>query len=318
MELMPWFHKKKNAYNSETLRELLFTALRQGDVDRFNDLCNEHASLIIQYFSDWTNIRGVPHRVRQDPDAVQIWGDFLLTIADVFKSLGHPELLAYITRETNDNPITRWTRGFGKADYLYETGKYEQSNSILFEILKELEGTMGSAVDDLRPKTYGKLGTNFFRLNDLNRARKYTELALSGCELTGDKEGITIYKKNLAVLLGASNPNSSVVQCRKQVVKAQDFSDHLQYEYSNKLLEMVLIDIELNPELRCYRSKVYGLMGSNNFRLGDLQHARRRTELAIRDCESDGDDTGIRIYKENLQIISKKEVGVNTLTQSNS
>jgi len=109
-----------------------------------------------------------------------------------------------------------------------------------------------------------------------------------------------------------------IVQCRKQVAKAQDFSDNLQYEYSNKLLERILIDIELNPELRCYRSKVYGLMGSNNFRLGDLQHARWRTELAIRDCESDGDDTGIGIYKENLQIISKKEVDVNTLTQSNS
>jgi predicted HicB family RNase H-like nuclease len=173
-----------------------------------------------------------------------------------------------------------------------------------------MEGTIGTASDDFRPKIYGLLGMNFFRINDLENAKKYTELALSDCERTGDRKGMVIYTENLKILV--SRDSDSVAQCRRQVAKAQDLSDHLQYEYSNKILLETLINIEQNPDLRYYRSKVYGLIGSNNFRLGDMQHAKHYTELAINDCETDGDVKGIRIYKENLRVILEKIGGCTT------
>ena len=120
------------------------------------------------------------------------------------------------------------------------------------------------------------------------------------CKRTGDRQGIAIYTENLAFCLAAAKPNTLATQCRKQIAKAQNLSDQLRYEYSNKILREVLIDIEQFPELQCYRSKTYGLIGSNNFRLGNVQDAKQYTELAIQDCKKDGGDKGTRIYEENL------------------
>jgi tetratricopeptide (TPR) repeat protein len=301
MATMAWFRKKKKTYNSETLRDALFTAISQGDGDEFTDLCNQNASLIFQYFDDW---RQVPETIRQDPEAVNEWGNCLFTIASIFEDSGYPELRVALMGHSEDNRFAQWVNTFNKAHHLSDTGKYEESNAALLEILTEMQGITGRAIDEYRPKVYGLLGTNFFRINNLSKARQYTEHALTDCERTGDRGGVAAYTENLAIIL-AADPESSVAQCRKNIAKAQDLSDQMRYEYSNTILREVLADIKQNPELRSYRSKVYGLMGLNHFRLDDLQHAKKYTELAVHDCEADGDDKGIRIYKENLRVISE-------------
>jgi hypothetical protein len=46
-------------------------------------------------------------------------------------------------------------------------------------------------------------------------------------------------------------------------------------------------------------------MGSNYYRLDDMQHAKDYTELAIQSCREDSDDKGVRVYTENLKVVSK-------------
>lgn len=297
---MSWFRKKNAEPDSETLRDALFTAIGQGDGHQFAALCNQYAPLIVQYFDGW---KKVPQNIRGDREAVDLWGHCLITIAGAFESAGHPQLLASLMGPPGDNPITRWVREFTRASHLSETGQYQESNAALLKILDEMQGSLGSAIDDSRPKVYGLLGTNFFRMDDPGQARKYTELALRDCERTGDQEGVSIYTENLATLL-AADPECALAQCRRKIARAQDLSDQLRYAESTALLHAALGDIEQNPELRSYRSKVHGLMGSNFFRLGETARARELTERAVQDCEADRDDKGVRIYRENLRVIS--------------
>jgi hypothetical protein len=96
---MELFRKKTNTYNSESLRESLFTAICQGDTAKLVDLCNKQASLIIQYFADW---RQIPSNLRKDPEAVKMWIDCLISVANALKSIGHPELYVSLTEDNNN------------------------------------------------------------------------------------------------------------------------------------------------------------------------------------------------------------------------
>jgi tetratricopeptide (TPR) repeat protein len=230
------------------------------------------------------------------------WVHCLITIAKAFESAGHPQLLG----DAENNPIDRWTSTFAKAHSLSDTGRYKKSNAALLEIIDEMGGCVGSAIDTLRPKIYGLLGTNHFRTGEFVKAREYTELALADSERTNDRQGVAVYTENLATLL-AMDANSPAAHCRKTIAKAQDLSDKLWYERSNVLLREVSEAIEVHPELRSYQSKVYGLMGFNYFRLGEIQHARDYTERAMQYCREDRDHKGVRVYAENLKVISKSE-----------
>lgn len=301
MSIMDWFRKKEREDDCQELRAALFKAILQRDGDKFTALCNKHAQSILEHFDDW---RRPPETIRDNPEEMSAWGHCLIRIAEAFESAGHPQLLVSLVGDTEDNPISRWTNAFPKAHGLSDTGNYKQSNATLLEVVDEMRGSTGTAIDELRPKIYGLLGTNYFRMEDLANARHYTELALMDCERTGDLEGVAVYTENLAMLL-TTESNSPTAHCRKTIAKAQDFSDQFRYERSNALLRDVIEDIKANTELRPYRSKVYGLMGSNYYRLDDIQHAKDYTELAIQSCKEDGDDKGVRVYTENLKVVSK-------------
>ena len=209
--------KDKITYDSETLRELLFTTILQNDTYKFADLCNRYASLIIRYFNDW---RRVPQDIRQDPEEVNKWESGLIAIANTFMSAGHQELVASLEGTNEANPIIPMESSMCLSTVLSERGRYKESNEASVEILKTMEGCVGSAKDELRPKIYGLIGTNFFRINDLSKAREYTEIALFECKRTGDRQGIAIYTENLAFCLAVAKPNTLATQCRKQIAKA--------------------------------------------------------------------------------------------------
>ena len=132
--------KDKITYDSETLRELLFTTILQNDTYKFADLCNRYASLIIRYFNDW---RKVPQDIRQDPEEVNKWGSCLIAIANTFMSAGHQELVASLEGTNEANPMVQWNRACVSAQYLSERGRYKESNEALVEILKKMEGCVG-------------------------------------------------------------------------------------------------------------------------------------------------------------------------------
>ncbi len=303
MAIMDWFRKTEKADDSETLRAMLFNAILQGDEDKFIALCNQHGQSIFEHFDDW---RRSAETIQQNPEEMDAWGHCLITIAKAFESAGHPQLLASLIGDAEDNPTTRWANASANAQSLSDIGRYEESNAALLEVLDEMRKSIGSAINQFRPKVYGLLGTNYFRMEDFAKARQYTELALVDCERTSDREGVAVYTENLAVLL-AKDSSAPAAHCRKTIAKAQDFSDELRYEHSNALLREVIEDIEADPELRPYRSKAYGLMGSNYYWLDDMQNAKDYTELAIQACKEDRDDKGVRVYKENLKVVSKQQ-----------
>jgi hypothetical protein len=296
---MDWLKRKAKGYSSASLRDALFAAILRGDADEFTDLCQRTAPLILQFFPDWTK---APDDVRNDPRMANAWAQCLLTIAQAFESAGRPELLATLMGG-EDNPIVRWENSLAKANRLSDVGEYPESSRLLEDVLREMEGASGSAVDRYRPKIYGQLGVNAFRLGDYAAARRFTELALADCERTGDEKGVEVYAQNLATL-SAVDADGPTAQCRRAVVKAQQLSDGMRYEYSNEILGDVLRSIEANPALLTYRAKARGLMGLNFYRVGDLARAREFTELALGDCDKGGDQAGARIYRENLRVIA--------------
>ncbi len=65
-----------------------------------------------------------------------------------------------------------------------------------------------------------------------------------------------------------------------------------------------LIYLPIPDQAVDYQVNRRGLLGSNYFRLGDLQRAREHTERALEECEKNGDDDGVRIYRDNLRVIT--------------
>jgi hypothetical protein len=174
-----------------------------------------------------------------------------------------------------------------------------------------MENYIGSAMDQYRPKVYGLLGTNYFWLRDLSNARKYTLLALEDCRRTGDEEGVRTYTENMALFSSGSDHGDSqaatppVIRFRKEIARAQDLSDEVRYEESNEVLEAVLRKMNSLPvgSQEAFRGKVYGLLGLNLFRLGQMTDSRQYTELALKHCKQDGDEDGVRIYTLNIAVI---------------
>ncbi|AMY10828.1 hypothetical protein LuPra_04071 [Luteitalea pratensis] len=74
------------------------------------------------------------------------------------------------------------------------------------------------------------------------------------------------------------------------------------YSQSKDLLLGVLSEMESHEgnAIDQYRSRVYGLLGTNYFSLRDLPNARKYTALALEECRRTADDEGSRTYTENM------------------
>ena len=59
---------------------------------------------------------------------------------------------------------------------------------------------IGTAVDDLLPKTYGLLGVSYHRAGNKEKARSFTLKAREYCVRAGDAQGTEIYTKNLETI----------------------------------------------------------------------------------------------------------------------
>jgi hypothetical protein len=99
-----------------------------------------------------------------------------------------------------------------------------------------------------------------------------------------------------------SNP---LQQMEKAALDAQRLSELRDYSNSNKKLESMLRTMEQwrGSGVLHYRARMYGLLGTNHFRLQNYAEALRFTKLALADCQELGDEEGIRIYSENLRAL---------------
>jgi hypothetical protein len=293
--------------DADIVRQILFSAIERGDSQAFVDLCNENYESIFNNFENW---KQVPESVRNDQNAVQSWANSLIVVAEYFASAGYPYLLESLFGTRDDNPLLRWKDSFAAAQYHYEGGEYAESNSLLQQVLTEMEGVTGSGIEEIRPKIYGLLGTNYLRLGETEKSRQYSEMALLECKKTNDFEGFRNYRENIKIInaynsIINSSGGSAIMQTREAIVKAQQLSDRRLYKNSNSILHGLLTGIkdESAEIISDYRPKIYGLLGLNYYKTNDLVEAKRYTELALKDCASFDDLEGSSIYQENLRII---------------
>jgi hypothetical protein len=242
------------------------------------------------------------------------WAGALMEIARQMQVLGHPESLTSLVGPAEENPIRRWYGDFERARRLGGNGRLDEGRDILLRILEETKGAGGTAVEDLRAKAYGLLGTNRFHARELGEAMTWTELALNESRRIGDSDGVRAYRENLQVLRAVQLPSNDaaagerLLRCRRLIVKAQDRSDIAHYERSNALLQKALDTIGggLDEALAEYRGKALGLLGWNHFQLHDTVRAREYTAQALDACRAAGDEDGVRVYSANLETIDSK------------
>lgn len=294
------------------LRDRLFTAVLRGEERVLVDLCRTYADVVVEQFGEWAR---VPQEIRADQGQVATWGRILVTIAEVMQALGHPQPMERLAPRGVAHPVNRWTYLFKRAQGQHEDGEFAAASAVLQELLAELEGAWGPFVDDLRAKAYGMLGANAMRVGTLEEAARYTERALQCCVEAGDREGQWIYAENLDALdaareIGLSTPlGRQLARYRERIAYAQDLSDSRRHVASNDVLRE-LLDAPDGAQAgdqagKRYLGKIYGLLGLNHFRLGDLAEARRFTELALEECRSRHDLVGERIYAANLEGIGR-------------
>jgi hypothetical protein len=106
-------------------------------------------------------------------------------------------------------------------------------------------------------------------------------------------------------LIGDGN-NNPIVRWREMMTEAHARTAAGDYVFSKDLLLKVLSEMEHmdGTAIDEYRSRVYGLLGTNFFSLRDLPNARKYTALALEECKRVGDGEGVRTYTENMALFS--------------
>lgn len=177
----------------EALRDQLFAA--RGHWGPFYSLCRRHRELIRQHFDGW---RKLPVEIRDKPEQVQSYMDGLVAVAQVFaQHFGDPALMRMLIGPPGDNPILRWPGRLAEARKLKDELRYGDAAKLLTDLLIDVRGFKGSAVEDYLPVTLGELGECHFQSGDAARAVAPTRQALELVQRAGDADGVRAYLGNL-------------------------------------------------------------------------------------------------------------------------
>ena len=310
-----WFKKPKEEpakagpKTFEEVLEALLVAMGKGQGPTVDALIKQHLSLLL---ANAAGFRTVPEAVAKDPQAMQVRVRDTMALAEILKSMGHPQVIDALMPPQASNPVERWPREAGDALRKAEAGDRAGSNAALLRLLEEMKPASGPLVDDLRPKLLGSVGVNYFRLGDAAKARQYTLQALRECERTHDAEGVRNYRGNLAAMGGTESatdpaPPAGEADLLRLVLKAQGLCDQGEHEKSDAVLGPLLASLAGSPArgLAAQRGRILGLSGLNAFRRGDLASARSLTEQARHACEALGDAEGVAVYRANLDAITQ-------------
>ena len=235
----------------------------------------------------------------------------MIQLAHYFEATGHPGLLHSLIGNKKTNPAIQVQNLYIEAQGLHNSGKFEDSVSLLLQVLPDLATMHGPLVDELIAKANGLAGSNYMKLRRIDEADVYTNRALDICRKIGDKEGITVYEQNLQLIeayrVYQNDKNDPLIIVRGEIVKGQKLSDKGSYNQSNMTLNELLRDIKAFPNLKVnkYQPKIYGLIGSNHYQLHNFRLAKEFTEIALQLAKNNNDRAGCHIYEGNLKIINK-------------
>jgi tetratricopeptide (TPR) repeat protein len=277
------------------LQVILINSAFENDSQMMAHLCQTFPRTITELFKSWMT---VPQELRQTPEGTRAYGNALIQIAQLMSELCFEGPLLKLN-SPDDNPISRWHHMISSAQMAAAQGHRGPANHELEAILTEMQGASGSAIDDLRPKVLGMIGTNHFHDGRIDLARQMSRQALEACQQVGDEQGVSVYQQNLQLLESMSTEDDVSVA---QLYRAQDLSDQGRYEASNAILKGMALDVA--SIVTC---KVHGLLGANYFWLGDRGPAERHAQEAFKMAERIGDPDACRVYSYNLTRIRELE-----------
>jgi tetratricopeptide (TPR) repeat protein len=198
--MFKWLGGAKSAQlSSDQVRQIVFDAVIRGDAQAFEDACRTHEGLILATFGQWKKIS---EAVANDQQAAEDYFHALTTVANYFRSKGHPELFELLVGPAETNPIELMKKAMLEAQRQSELRDYGSSNKTLEQMLRTMESWQGHAVVEYRARMHGLLGINYYRLQNLEEAVRCTRQALADCHELKDEEGVRIYGENLRALGG--------------------------------------------------------------------------------------------------------------------
>jgi hypothetical protein len=288
----------------------LIDAAMAGNVDLLAQLCARYGREISGRAGE---LARVPESVRADQASAGRWMNAVMMIAEQLNAIGHPQLLDVIAGSGRDNPAVRLRDTIGYAQQLAADGQRDASSSLLRDLIHEMEGATGPLVDHLRSRALGTLAENALAARDYASLRTYTAQALAAAHDARDGDGVREFTENFDMIdaidayVRHSGLTGDLLQCRERIARAQRLSDDASYAASTLVLRDVEAGLERDQDGVCrrYRAKVWGLLGLNCYRLGDVIGARTYTERALEECTAKRDREGIRIYKANLDVIDR-------------
>lgn len=196
MGIFQFLKKGRDATSPEIVREALFDAVAADDDNVLRVLCQQHRDVILEYFSIW---RTIPETVRDDADGIARYANGLIGVALAFEEQGEHHLLEQLQgMRDQSNPILRWEEDFTAAREAMGSGAYRRAVNLLEGIAGEMARLQGTAIDEYLPAVQGALGEAYYRLSRYDRAYEATFEAFSGCQDTGDLDGVICYCGNLA------------------------------------------------------------------------------------------------------------------------
>ncbi|ACY16295.1 hypothetical protein [Haliangium ochraceum] len=178
-----------------TVRERLFDAAGAADDAALRRLCRQHSELILAHFESW---RTVPEPIRSDPASIERHARGLIAVAEIFVEQGERALMDILHGPEGDNPIVLWERTFTEARAHMTGGAFQRALPLLCELVDEMTGLQGTAIDSYLPVVQGALGEVYYRLDRLEEAYEFTFAAFLACDEGGDVDGVICYCGNLA------------------------------------------------------------------------------------------------------------------------
>lgn len=199
--IMSIFDIFKGKKTCNDLRLKLINAAQSMDKVSFLNLCKDNLKQIEQEYLTWNN---VPKEYRNDKEKLNWWVNSMVYIGEALEEIGFSGLLDLLMQRNSDkNILEDYQDSYLKAQQMYDDQKYEESILILRSLLDQIKGLKGSLVDNLKPRIFGLLGTNYYQIGVKDKAIDYTNLAIRECEETNDLEGVKIYKGNLCLIKNA-------------------------------------------------------------------------------------------------------------------
>ena len=200
---MGLFDFRRAKLADDELRDTLFEAVAASDTRAVKKLTSQHRERVIALFPTW---KILPPAIRSDPSQTRFWAEGLIGVASAVAAMGDRSLMAQLEGPPEGNILVAWQQAFLAAQADADRGQFASAITILEQMLERTRGITGTGVDDLLPKTYGLLGTAYYRAGDKEQARAFTLKAREYCARIGDHEGAEIYSRNLNTIDGSNRP----------------------------------------------------------------------------------------------------------------